>query len=1100
MKNLYFLIALFIFGNAIAQDCGVVYVTPTGASSGAAGTKANPANLTYGVTLLGVNADKMYMATGTYTISNSLSLLSDVTIEGGFNSSDWSKSNSPATIIQRDGNNVGPSPAFALIALQGTNVSGFRLQDLTIDVMDAPIVRSSLYGMYLSGCSNYDIVRCKIMTGDAGNGEDGTPGENGEDGAPGTNGTQGDGDGTTAGTGGNGGLGGGFLGGTGGTGGSLIGCCSTGANGTAGSSPTSPRYGGGGGGGASGGQEDHDGGYGGNGAGPNNGVNSAGGGKGEYQGSLACNDISNCNNDLSGDNGVTGNNGNNGSQGTQGSPGSHTAGFWVPGGYGNGGVEGTGGVGGKGGGGGGGEDGAFCDAGSGSGGGGGGGGGEGGSGGGGGNGGGSAYAIYLFNNGGNGNITDCELAPGAAGSGGIGGDGGTGGNGGIGGNGGGSDDGDIGCGGMGGNGGNGGNGGKGGDGSPGESEALYESQGGTPAVTSGITAVPGNPPIVTVNNPGCTNSTVVFEGSTAGSWDFGTDATPSTANGSGPHNVTYSSLGRRDITFDGVTFTGFVDIINQGSPSSNTITASSTTTAWGCPIDFSTTASGTSYQWSFGSQSNPGNANTQSVTGVTYSSVGTRWVYLTVTTECCGTITDSIEVNIIGNTLTLSLSPGNTVCSGEPVTLTATSGFSSYDFQSNNSSISSGTSNTYTTTDLVSGSSLTVQAVAQGCTLTSPNIIVTVNESPAVDLGPDQQICGQASITLDAGSGTGYTYLWSNNETSQTIDAQTGVYSVTVTSPNNCTASDTVDISVSNVIEPEIMPSGNVDICDGQPVTLDAGSGYTTYNWSNGETTQTVSISTAGAYTVYVVDANGCDGTSDTVFVSVGNISAPNISPSGPIDLCPEDSTTLDAGNGYDSYSWSNGATSQTITVNSAGAYTVAVTQGNCSANSNSVTVNEVSASLTISNVGNNLSTSSNCGDYQWYYNGNPITGETSSTYTIKESGTYYLTAICNGCPVQSNWLELTADAISELAFAKNINIYPNPTNGSIVVETEFDEPEQLTLRLTNVIGQELGQERQLQAASSFRQEYDLGNLPGGTYFLILEKDGQKLAKVLIKK
>lgn len=82
------------------------------------------------------------------------------------------------------------------------------------------------------------------------------------------------------------------------------------------------------------------------------------------------------------------------------------------------------------------------------------------------------------------------------------------------------------------------------------------------------------------------------------------------------------------------------------------------------------------------------------------------------------------------------------------------------------------------------------------CGSTSKTITVRQGTQPLVDLGKDRFVCRNANILLDAGSGTGYTYLWSpGNETTQTIIANiAGDYSVTVSSPDGCRKTDDVSL------------------------------------------------------------------------------------------------------------------------------------------------------------------------------------------------------------------------------------------------------------------------------------------------------------------
>ncbi|MDP2325930.1 MAG: hypothetical protein Q8N51_18145, partial [Gammaproteobacteria bacterium] len=173
---------------AFAQQCGVIHVSPNGAGSGAAGTRSNPASLTYGLSLASGTNTVIWMAAGTYPITNTLQIPSGITLEGGFDPATWVKSNATPTIISRSAANVLPAPANALVGLAALNATGFRLQDLTVDVAAAPSSGVSVYGIYLNGCSDYNIVRCVVTTGAGGaglSGSPGTPGVAGGNGQPG---------------------------------------------------------------------------------------------------------------------------------------------------------------------------------------------------------------------------------------------------------------------------------------------------------------------------------------------------------------------------------------------------------------------------------------------------------------------------------------------------------------------------------------------------------------------------------------------------------------------------------------------------------------------------------------------------------------------------------------------------------------------------------------------------------------------------------------------------------------------------------------------------------------------------------------------------
>ena len=510
---------------ADAQQCGVIYVTPGGASSGSAGTLANPSNLSYAISLVSATSNILWLSQGIYKVSNDIEIGQNMTIEGGFDSITWTKSNTTGTVIIRDSFNPLPNPQSALIAFYGYQKAGFRLQDLTIQVDNAGGYSITDYGVYLAGCSDYNIVRCKIITGD---GSPGLPGLPGYDGLAGGNGGAGNpyGNETNVPTGGAAGIGGGGSGGKGGDGADWARAYSLADSGSCGARAGSTP------------------------------ANGPACGCGIFGSSFndTCFGIA----PTPGDSGIAGVKGDTGIAGVSGL---FFNGFYFAAPAPDG-ADGSSGCGGGGGGGGSGrqQPGADDVGGSGGGGGAGGGGGKGGKGGG---SGGGSFAIFLYNNGTSGNIIDCQLAPG---HGGIGAPGGSGGAPGAGGQGGPGGTGFCGpgfsAGASGGDGGAGGLGGKGGYGAEGLSGDLIQLDGDSAIVQNDIT-VPGNPPAISVRNYSCLDSVVIFTATSAGTWDFGNGALPVNGSGTGPISVHYSILGRKTITFSGTEFTDFVIILNN---------------------------------------------------------------------------------------------------------------------------------------------------------------------------------------------------------------------------------------------------------------------------------------------------------------------------------------------------------------------------------------------------------------------------------------------------------------------------------------------------------------------------------------------------------
>ena len=142
---------------------------------------------------------------------------------------------------------------------------------------------------------------------------------------------------------------------------------------------------------------------------------------------------------------------------------------------------------------------------------------------------------------------------------------------------------------------------------------------------------------------------------------------------------------------------------------------------------------------------------------------------------------------------------------------------------------------------------------ANGCSVSSSTVSVVVNSNPTPTISAlgNTTFCDGGSVDLDAGFGYA-NYSWSNGETTQGITSTANnTYSVTVTDANGCTGtSGTTSVVVNPNPSPTITPSGNTSFCDGGSLNLDAGAGYANYNWSSGETSQSMISTSSNTYFV----------------------------------------------------------------------------------------------------------------------------------------------------------------------------------------------------------------------------------------------------------
>jgi gliding motility-associated-like protein len=202
----------------------------------------------------------------------------------------------------------------------------------------------------------------------------------------------------------------------------------------------------------------------------------------------------------------------------------------------------------------------------------------------------------------------------------------------------------------------------------------------------------------------------------------------------------------------------------------------------------------------------------------------------------------------------------------------------------------------------------------------APAIVITLTSTPSTCGQPDGTICAQVS-----GGNPGYTYSW-NTTPAQTGSCANnlvpGVYCVTVTDINGCTATQCDTVLNTPGITPSICattPPSCSTSCDATAtVCVNGGSTPYNYSWSNGQTGATATGLCPGNYTVNVTDANGCAGTAT---VTITAPSAVTVTPSANVTICIGQNTSLTAtgaggtGAGY-TYDWTTPAfTGQSYTV-----------------------------------------------------------------------------------------------------------------------------------------------------------------------------------------
>ena len=420
---------------------------------------------------------------------------------------------------------------------------------------------------------------------------------------------------------------------------------------------------------------------------------------------------------------------------------------------------------------------------------------------------------------------------------------------------------------------------------------------------------------------------------------------------------------------------------------------------------------GTSFLWNNGSTSQAINVNQSGVYSVT----------VTDANGCSNSTSATVSVNPLP---TVTIAGNTAICAGNSTTLTA-SGADSYLWNngSNGQSLTVSNAGTYTVTGTnaygcqnTASATISVnpsynnvtasQAICEGATYnffgtmlneagtynhsgtttagcdSVVNLTLTVNPLPTATINGNTTFCEGNNTTLTATGGA--TYLWNDGTTTSSITvANGGAYSVTATDANGCNNTASAVVTANPL--PNITISGNTAFCEGSTTTLTAQGGNS-YTWNNGAQTAYITVTSSGNYTVTGVGSNGCYNTAS---VSVSATPLPTITINGNTSFCQGGSTTLTA-TGADSYTWNNGTTTPSITVDAFGIYSVVGSTAIGCTGTASVTVT-VSPNPTITISGDTelcpdetTTLTANGGtSYMWF------DGTTSATYQTSTAGSY---------------------------------------------------------------------------------------------------------------
>jgi hypothetical protein len=279
-------------------------------------------------------------------------------------------------------------------------------------------------------------------------------------------------------------------------------------------------------------------------------------------------------------------------------------------------------------------------------------------------------------------------------------------------------------------------------------------------------------------------------------------------------------------------------------------------------------------------------------------------------------------------------------------------------------------------------------------------------------------------------------------------------------------------------------------VCVGDSVYLEAPQGYFNYRWEPPTGLSDINTRSTWArpgnshsYTITAVNDLGCKGVGST-YVDVNPGPYVSTYPSS-LTVCSDTIEVVLSGGV--SYSWfpTNGITNPVgnatkVRPSNTTNYVITAIDSMGCVRDNPVTVTVYNTNpITITRSGKILTAPNGYLSYMWYKNGMPVVpAAIFPQYNAKDAGDYYVVCVDgNGCTIASNILKYDGQStgIDQINW-DNVNLYPNPSNNKITIDTDMD----IQYELYSVDGKLMIEKTQSKVV-------DIERFANGIYYLVVE-------------
>lgn len=422
----------------------------------------------------------------------------------------------------------------------------------------------------------------------------------------------------------------------------------------------------------------------------------------------------------------------------------------------------------------------------------------------------------------------------------------------------------------------------------------------------------------------------------------------------------------------------------------------------------------------------------------------------------CSPIKDSMFVTAASRSHPLVLGNDTTICDNTSFVLHAGTSFLRYSWQDGSAD----------SVFRVTGPGTYTVQVADSCdNIMTASVVVKPYPDTVVNAGGPRVKCNADTIQIAAPAGYSSYSWWPNyNISSLTASkvivnpAMDTMYVLKVGTILGCFAFDTVHIKVNH--SPPIQLGQDRGICSGDSVILDAGAGFSQYQWSNGASTEMTVVRNKGSFGVRATTSDGCTST-DTLRIL-------NLYPLPPINLdkspgiCTGEPRTLSAAKG-NSYLWSTGSVASSINISDTGSYSVIVTDPHGCISKDSVRITTflpvpeafLPSDTAICSYGKlEIIPTSTFRSYLW------STGSIDETVTISKPGVYWLEVTDNNSCIGTDTIFVAKKDCMEGFYIPNA-FTPGETSNNLFKPLLFGNIVQYEFGIYNRWGQIVFQSKQ---------------------------------------